>query len=394
VWTAIAAASVVLFLAPPLRGSDIRAVFPFLLVVPISWVALRMSLRAAYTLVSLVAIVATVGTVAGYGPFQNQALANPLQLVGTLVVLLAMSVLTIVALVSERQEAETANKIKSMFLAKASHELRTLLNAIFGFSSLLDVQASAPLVDESKRRDYTCLIQSSGRHLLAMIDDLLEMSKIEAGRIELRDERLSLNATIEDAVALIEIQARAKPVAVAVNAPRAITLEADPKALRQILLNLLSNAVKFTPSGGRVTVTSSLGEAGEAVILVSDTGIGMPAEALDRAFAPFDRIRRDAARGIEGTGLGLSITRGLVRLHGRDHCAGKQAGRGHRGHRHASGPARGGGSGIADPRRRLKRQPFAARKSFPSIQKMRPKPSTRWVRSTSIRQTAKSLNPA
>ncbi|MGH6969174.1 MAG: sensor histidine kinase, partial [Stellaceae bacterium] len=203
VWAWIAAVSVILFLTPPLRGTYIRSAFPFLLVVPLSWIALRMSLRSAYTLVSLVAIVATAGTVAGFGPFQNHALANPLQLVGTLVVLLAMNILTIVALMSERREAENANKVKSMFLAKTSHELRTPLNAIIGFSSLIDAQAREPLTDK-KYGDYARLIQSSGKHLMALIDDLLEMAKIEAGRLELCEESISLTAVIEDAVALIE----------------------------------------------------------------------------------------------------------------------------------------------------------------------------------------------
>jgi signal transduction histidine kinase len=317
VWAWIAAVSLVLFLTPPLRGSYIRSAFPFLLVVPLSWIALRMSLRYAYTLVSLVAIVATAGTVAGYGPFQNHALANPLQLVGTLVVLLAMNVLTIVALVSERQEAENANKVKSMFLAKTSHELRTPLNAIIGFSTLLDQQKAAATAAQEKYGDYARLIQSSGQHLLALIDDLLEMSKIEAGRIDLRDERISLTAAIEDAVTLVDIQAQAKSISVTANLMRDdLTIEADAKALRQILLNLLSNAVKYTPAGGKVEVAASLGRRGEVVIRVSDTGIGIPADALERVFIPFERANRNAIEKIEGTGLGLSITRGLAKLHG------------------------------------------------------------------------------
>ncbi|MBI3709124.1 MAG: MASE1 domain-containing protein, partial [Proteobacteria bacterium] len=305
VWALIAVACLVLFLTPPLRGSYIRSAFPFLLVVPLSWIALRMSLRSAYTLVSLVAIVATAGTVAGYGPFQDHALANPLQLVATLVVLLAMNVLTIVALVSERYEAENANKVKAMFLAKTSHELRTPLNAIIGFSSLLDTQALGPHASQYKYGEYARLIQSSGEHLLALINDLLDMSKFEAGRIDLRDEHMSLTAAIEDAVTLIEIQAQAKSISVCANtACDDLMIEADAKALRQILLNLLSNAVKFTPEGGKVDITASLGDDGEVLIRVSDTGIGIPADALERVFMPFERAHRDAARGIEGTGLG------------------------------------------------------------------------------------------
>ncbi len=316
VWAWIAVVCLVLFLTPPLRGTYIRSAFPFLLVVPLSWIALRMSLRSAYTLVSLVAIVATAGTVAGYGPFQNHALANPLQLVGTLVVLLAMNVLTIVALVSERQEAENASKVKSMFLARTSHELRTPLNAIIGFSALFDPEDLARLPSERNYAEYARLIQSSGTHLLALIEDLLQMSKIEAGRLDLHDEALSLAGVIDDSVAMIGIRAQARAITVSsAVAYGDLTIEADAKALRQILLNLLSNAVKYTPEGGKVEVAATLGDGGEAIIRVTDTGVGIPPEALERVFTPFERAQREAIRDIEGHGLGLSITRALVRLH-------------------------------------------------------------------------------
>jgi two-component system, cell cycle sensor histidine kinase PleC len=315
VWAWVAAVSVVLFLTPPLNGTYIRSAFPFLLVVPLSWIALRMSLRSAYTLVSLVAIVATVGTVAGVGPFQNNALANPLQLVGTLVVLLAMNVLTIVALVSERHEAQNANKVKSMFLANTSHELRTPLNAIIGFSSMIDAQALGPLAN-AQYANYGRLIQSSGEHLLALINDLLEMSKIEAGRLDLREERVALGPAIADTVAIVALQARGKSIDLRSEIACAdVLVEADAKALRQILLNLLSNAIKFTPEGGTVRIAATFGAGGELLIRVADSGIGIPAEALERVFAPFERAHRDKCH-IEGTGLGLSITRGLVMLHG------------------------------------------------------------------------------
>ncbi len=314
VWAWVAAVSVVLFLTPPLNGTYIRSAFPFLLVVPLSWIALRMSLRSAYTLVSLVSIVATAGTVAGVGPFQNHALANPLQLVGTLVVLLAMNVLTIVALVSERHEAQSENKVKSMFLANTSHELRTPLNAIIGFSSMIDAEALGPL-GNAEYANYGRLIKASGEHLLALINDLLEMSKIEAGRFELREERFPLAPAIEEAVAFVALQARAKSIDLVteIACPDA-QINADAKALRQILLNLLSNSVKFTPEGGSVQICAMFGAGGELLIRVADSGIGIPAAALERVFAPFQRAH-SGARQIEGTGLGLSITRGLVALH-------------------------------------------------------------------------------
>ena len=315
VWAWVAMVSLVLFLTPPLRGTYIRSAFPFLLVVPLSWIALRMSLRSAYTLVTLVSIAATAGTVAGVGPFQNHGLANPLQLVGVLVVLLAMNVLTIVALVSERHGAQTANRVKAMFLANTSHELRTPLNAIIGFSQMI----AEPPVPQSAADTmaYARLIRTSGEHLLALINDLLEMSKIEAGRFELREEPLVLAEAIAEATSLLDMTARAKSVGlVADPAPLGLVVTADAQAIRQILINLLSNAIKFTPEGGRVRIGVALGGHGELMVHVIDTGIGIPPEAHDRIFNPFERAHGAATRQQEGTGLGLSITRGLVMLHG------------------------------------------------------------------------------
>jgi signal transduction histidine kinase len=313
VWAWVAAVSLVLFLTPPLRGTYIRSAFPFLLVVPLSWIALRMSLRSAYTLVTLVSIAATAGTVAGVGPFQNHGLANPLQLVGVLVVLLAMNVLTIVALVSERHGAQNANRVKAMFLANTSHELRTPLNAIIGFSHLIaDLPGSNDTI-----ASYARTINTSGEHLLALINDLLEMSKIEAGRFELRDEPIVLAEALAEAASLLDMPARTKTIKLAIDPaiPDAI-LTADAKAIRQILINLLSNAIKFTPDGGRVGLGAGLNERGELLIRVSDTGIGIPPEAQARLFQPFERSHDPNVRKLEGTGLGLSITRGLVTLLG------------------------------------------------------------------------------
>jgi signal transduction histidine kinase len=325
VWVWIAAVSLVLFLTPPFRGTNIRAALPFLLVVPVSWIALRMSLRSAYSLVTLVAIAATAGTVAGFGPFQTASVANPLQLVGTLVVLLAMNVLTIVALISERHEAERANRVKSMFLANTSHELRAPLNAIIGFSSLIDNPAVGP-IPEREYGNYARLIQSSGEHLLALINDLLDMSRIEAGRFDLQETPVALSQIIATACDLIGVQGRAKSVRLETDFAGAdVTLRADARALHQILLNLLSNAVKFTPQGGWVRVGVRRSAVGDLEILVSDNGVGIPADALERVFAPFERAHRG---NTEGVGLGLPITRGLVMLHGGTIALESKAGRG------------------------------------------------------------------
>jgi signal transduction histidine kinase len=316
VWAWVATVSVVLFLTPPLRGSYIRTAFPFLLVVPLSWIALRMSLRYAYSLVTLVSIAATAGTVAGFGPFQNHGLANPLQLVGVLVVLLAMNVLTIVALVSERADAQNANKVKSMFLANTSHELRTPLNAIIGFSSLIGNLATRG-VSEAKLVDYANTITTSGEHLLALINDLLDMSKIEAGRFELDEQAISLGGVIDGLIDLVRLQAEQKSIRLVFERTvNDATIKADPKAIRQILLNLLSNAVKFTNQGGRVSVSIHSASGGSLSIFIADTGVGIASDALERVFQPFERAQSGSAVKIEGTGLGLSIARGLISLHG------------------------------------------------------------------------------
>jgi two-component system, cell cycle sensor histidine kinase PleC len=316
IWLAIAVASVVLFLSPPLRGSHIRQVFPFLLIVPLSWVALRMSLRWAYTLVSLVAVTAAAGTVAGYGPFRDQSLTNPLQLVGLLVLVLAMNVLTIVALVSELHRAQRESRDKSLFLANTSHELKTPLNAILGFSSILDQQAPAAVVD-GHYSEYVRIIHSAGEHLLALINGLGDWSKIEAGQFVLHEARLPVAGVIEEAAALVRLQASAKSIALAMAAAvEPLVVYADERALRQILLNLIGNAIKYTPVGGRVEVFTETRGSGELLIGVRDTGMGIPADALPRLFAPFERFHRQIAPEIEGTGLGLCITRALVLLHG------------------------------------------------------------------------------
>jgi signal transduction histidine kinase len=315
VCAAIAVFCLVLFLTPTLHGSPLQQVLPFLLVVPLSWVALRVSLRSAYTLILLVAIIAAAGTVAGFGPFHRPEVANPLQMVGTLIVLLAMDVLTTVALVSELHEAQNENRVKSMFLAATSHELRNPLNAIIGFSSMIDSQVAGP-IENAKYMDYARTIHTAGQHLLGLINGLLDLAKIEAGQFALSEEPVALAAAIDEAVALILIQAQAKSVAVsAAVAPDLDAVYADRRALRQVLLNLLGNAVKFTPDGGSVDVVAEQGAAGELILLVRDSGVGIPADALDRVFVPFVRLGRAAMPDVEGTGLGLSITRGLVTLH-------------------------------------------------------------------------------
>jgi signal transduction histidine kinase len=312
VWGAVAAGACVLFLSRALPGAEIKWAFPFLLVVPIAWIALRMSLRAALTLVSLVAIVASAGTVAGVGPFQTGA-GNSLQLVGVLVVLLAMTVLTIVALVAERRVAQSESRVKSMFLATASHELRTPLNTIIGLSSLL---AEGRPQDAARAAGFARDIERSGEHLMALIDDLLDLSKLEAGRVDLREGPVGIDELFASAAGIVGPQARARAVALETGEETGLVVRGDRRALLQVLINLLSNAVKFSPDGGRVRLSAAREAGGGVVLRVADGGPGIAADVLERVFVPFERVREGAARDVPGTGLGLSIARGLAELHG------------------------------------------------------------------------------
>jgi two-component system cell cycle sensor histidine kinase PleC len=207
-----------------------------------------------------------------------------------------------------------------------SHELRTPLNAIMGFSEIIQKNMTKP-DNGAKHQEYAGYILGSGRHLLSLIDDILDLSKIEAGRTDLQRERLDLAAVAGDVLTLM------RPVAVrggvAINDERAEVPSyfGDRRALKQILLNLLSNAVKFTPRGGSVTVGVIYDRTGHR-FTVADTGIGIPAEALERIFDPFSRGDPMVSRKTDGTGLGLAISRRLAELHGGSIAVASEAGKG------------------------------------------------------------------
>jgi PAS domain S-box-containing protein len=218
-------------------------------------------------------------------------------------------------LIEAKNEAEYANRSKSDFLANMSHELRTPLNAIIGFSQVIRDQLFGP--DQSRYVDYARDIHESGRLLLDLINDILDMSKLEAGKQVLYEENLSLAQVVEDCRKLIA--ARASEVAVKLTTADLSGLPkawAEERALKQILLNLLSNAVKFTPRGGSVRVEGALTAQGEIVLEVRDTGIGIAADMLPHLFLPFHQGDNSTSRRYGGTGLGLAITRRLIELHG------------------------------------------------------------------------------
>jgi PAS domain S-box-containing protein len=215
-----------------------------------------------------------------------------------------------------RETAEAASRAKSAFLANMSHELRTPLNAIIGFSEVLKDEMMGP-IGSARYRDYAGDIHGSGKHLLQLINDVLDISKIEAGKAELRDEQVNLGRVIDECASLIAPQAAANALSVKVEiADRLPDLRGDSRAIKQILLNLLSNAVKFTPARGKVALRAQVSEAGELELAVSDTGIGIAEDDAERIFEPFYQVDSDLSRRFEGTGLGLSLVKGLIEMHG------------------------------------------------------------------------------
>ncbi|MGB4782828.1 GAF domain-containing sensor histidine kinase, partial [Candidatus Methylomirabilis sp.] len=210
---------------------------------------------------------------------------------------------------------EAASRHKSAFLANMSHELRTPLNGILGFSDLLQDPTFGPLNEKQAR--YLGHIHTSGKHLLALINDLLDLSRVEAGKIELRPETFVLHEALTAALTEIRLQAEAKQLQLELQVdPALTTLTADPVRLKQIVLNLLSNAVKFTPEGGAVTVSAASLTSGWIEIAVQDTGIGIKAEDLSKLFQPFTQLESPVTMRNQGTGLGLALTKHLVELHG------------------------------------------------------------------------------
>jgi PAS domain S-box-containing protein len=212
-----------------------------------------------------------------------------------------------------RDQALMATRHKSEFLANMSHELRTPLNAVIGFSDMLLEKMFGDL--NQKQHEYVQDILSSGRHLLALINDILDLSKVESGRIELELSTFNLPMALENALTLIRERAMHQGIQVSIDCdPRLGDYTADERKVKQILLNLLSNAIKFTPEGGRISVGATLRE-GEVQIAVTDTGIGIASDDHQRIFAEFYQIR-SGMRKPEGTGLGLALAKKFVELHG------------------------------------------------------------------------------
>jgi two-component system cell cycle sensor histidine kinase PleC len=226
----------------------------------------------------------------------------------------------------EKTRAEEASQAKSKFLANMSHELRTPLNAIIGFSEIMESGMFGPL-GADKYQEYCSDIRGSGQYLLEVINDVLDMAKIEAGRIRLEPEHLALDPLLAEAMRVVSGRAEEKQVTLAAEIAPGLTLDADRRALKQIALNLLSNAVKFTPETGRVVMR---GKAVKDCLLLgfADTGIGIARDALTRLGRPFEQVEGQLTKSHHGSGLGLAIAKSLVELHGGRMRIRSQLGRG------------------------------------------------------------------
>ncbi len=239
--------------------------------------------------------------------------------------------LTEMALVAARQEAErsaeaariaflnaeSANRAKTEFLANMSHELRTPLNAIIGFSEVIQNEIMGKVQDNPKYVDYAGDIRQAGTHLLGVINDILDIAKIEAGQLDLYEDAFDTDDALEVCVKMLADQAKESDLKLEREGTDKLpNLWGDEKKFKQIIINLLSNAIKFTPEGGKVTLTAEIDDDGRLELTVSDTGIGIAAEHLETALAPFAQVDSAYSRTHEGTGLGLPISRALAELHG------------------------------------------------------------------------------
>jgi signal transduction histidine kinase len=218
-------------------------------------------------------------------------------------------------LVLAKEEAESANRTKTEFLANMSHELRTPLNAVIGFSGIMHQQAFGPMPE--RYVEYSKLIEDSGTHLLTIINGILDLARAEAHRLTLHEDEIDIPEVVSLCEGMIRPMAEKAEIDFSVEIDEGLPpMFADPTKLQQILINLLSNAVKFTPAPGSVRLTIGVDTTGGLIFRIADTGIGIPADKIDVALAPFGQVDSRLSRKYDGVGLGLPLTKCLVELHG------------------------------------------------------------------------------
>lgn len=218
------------------------------------------------------------------------------------------------ALRAAKVEAELASKAKSEFIANMSHELRTPLNAVIGFSDMLQ---SNKLTEPERVREYAGYIKEAAEHLLALINSILDVSKIQAGKLTVEPVDIDPSPIVRSCLLIIEAKAKEKNIAIAASLPSSpVLVHADPLRLKQVLINLMSNAVKFTPENGQVSITVNRQPDAVVSIEIGDNGPGMTPNEIDMALKPFGQVSQGFSKKHEGTGLGLPISAALARLHG------------------------------------------------------------------------------
>ncbi|MEM1318468.1 MAG: HAMP domain-containing sensor histidine kinase, partial [Pseudomonadota bacterium] len=221
-------------------------------------------------------------------------------------------------LLTTKAAAEGANELKTQFLAKISHEIRTPLNAIIGFSEMM-IEERLGRIDNDRYRGYLRDINRSGNHVLDLVNDLLDITKIEAGKMEMDFDAVDLNRTVSENVAILQGDANAERIIIRTSLSTVVPkVVADQRSMRQIVLNLVSNSIKFTKSGGQVIVSTVYEDTGEVVLRVRDTGVGMTADEIEQALQPFRQTASSSVSESKGTGLGLPLTKALVEANRAD----------------------------------------------------------------------------
>lgn len=318
-------ASVLVFIEPITSGGPLNQAYVFFPL--LMWAAIRFGQRGSVTATVVVSAIAVIGTVLGRGPFILPTLHESLLALQTFIGISAATFLVLGASVSERERYEEelrtardiatgANNAKAQFLAVMSHELRTPLNAIAGYADILSLGISGPLTQ--KQDDAIARIRSSQQHLLSLIDDVLSFAKIEAGTSSITARPVLVCEVLDSLEPLLRPDLlRHELTFTWGGCDPALSVLADPVKLRQILLNVLGNAIKFTPAHGRIDL-SAVRNGNTIAIRASDTGIGIPADKIERVFEPFFQVQAGTTREYPGVGLGLAIARDFARAMGGD----------------------------------------------------------------------------